>query len=80
MFHIYTINTTQNKRKRVEKYLCGDQLFKITFLSISVSVSVKWIAPIFRINRRETHCYDFKGKKKNKQHFLSESIKEERGK
>lgn len=50
--------------------------FKITFLSISVSVSVKWIAPIFRINRRETHCYDFKGKKKNKQHFLSESIKE----
>ena len=48
--------------------------FKITCLSISVSVSVKWIASIFRINRRETHCYHFKGKKK--QHFLSESIKE----
>ena len=37
--------------------------FKITCLSSSVSVSVKWIALIFRIHRRETHCYHFKGKK-----------------
>ena len=48
--------------------------FKITYVSSSASVRVKWIAPIFRINRRETHCYHFKGKKT--QHFLSESIKE----
>lgn len=72
MFYIYTINTTHKKRK-MYKNICVRPTFKITCLSSSVSVSVKWIALIFRISRRETHCYHFKGKK---QHFLSESIKE----